>query len=368
LGLAALFLANSIFIVPFQCLAIIMLRHARSLMSAIAQSTVYGAISAAVLFSGLATVYWFVSEQVEGAGFIEFVLGKKSVAGASTGVVESIARAGYGTIMNFVHLENLGPLMRAKLNGQLADGVNVGPLIVRDLVFAMGAMCLLAPIYVASLIEWWRGRTGYATVWSQWLGIITFATLWNFNEADFFYQLTLPTYAMLLLIPWPRFRTSVILAMVSLVIVANVVFWAVPKARYPFYEYAAQLHRDFGADDLIVCFRAWPGKQSMGFFLPHLRDHAILVVDRELESTGERVSFYDELRRRLRERPYRRIVLFRILDPTDYNAPWPEMYQHGVTKQKLQEFFQEQGELSAINPIAEIPCWELELADSQKHE
>jgi hypothetical protein len=367
LGAAALFLANAIFILPFQGLAILMRRQASSWKTAIAQCVVYCAVSLTVLFSGLVSVYLATSDRVGLAGVMEFVLGKTNVAGTSSGVVESVARAGYGTIMNFVYLENLGPLMRAKLNGQLTDNINIAPLILRDLAFAITAACLLGLIYAASLIQWGRGRPGFATLWSHWLGILIFAMIWNLNEADFFYQLTWPTFAMLLVNPWRRFRISVILLVVPLMFLANVVCWAIPKAKYPFYEYAAQLQRDFGPSDLIVCFRAWPGKQSMAFFLPHLHDHSVLVVDRELQSAGEKVAFYDELRRQLREQPYRRIVLFQILDPTDYNAPWPEMYQFGVTKQKLQEFFHEQGKISAINPIAEIPCWELELTEFQQH-
>jgi hypothetical protein len=275
---------------------------------------------------------------------------------------ERVFRLAYGTVLNFVFIENLGPMIKAKLRGQFPSEYSIFPLIARDLIYALVVGMALGAIFVASAIRLMRGQPGIGASCAAVLGILTFAAYWNLAEADFYYQLTLPIYLMACWISPVRFRLAIAIALCSISLFANFANWAVPKAQYPFDRYVDQLQDELGDEDLIVAFRAYPGKQCMAFFLPHLAERPRVLVDELASVSSDKTTFFKLLSEKLHERTYRRIVLFGVLDPIDFNAPIPKLWQMDISKPDLEAFFQQQGEVTVIPAMAEIPCWELRLS------
>lgn len=367
LAVATLCLANSIFILPFQFLVLMAfgLQKGESWRNAIRTSIVYTTIVVLIVFSTLGFVFLRThdSASVSLTSFKEFLVEKENENATLpvTELKERVFRLAYGTVLNFVYIENLGPILKAKLRGQFPEAFSMLPLIARDLIFAGITSASLACIFAWSGLLVWRRQAGIGAASAAVLGILTFAAYWNLAEADFYYQLTIPTYLMLCQISTVRIRTMLGVALCSASLVANVALWAIPKAQYPFDRYVSQLQNQFGRDDLIVAFRAYPGKQCMAFFLPHLADRPRILVDELASAASDKAAFFSELSKRLRERPYQKIVLFGILDPLDFNAPIPKIWQMGLTKHDLEKFFEQHGEVKLIAPIAELPCWELKI-------
>jgi len=367
LAVATLCLANSIFILPFQSLVLVAfaLRKGDSWRNAIRGSFVYGTIVMMIVFATLGTVFLSThdSTSVTWHAFKEFLVEKENENATLpvTEIKERAFRLAYGTVLNFVYIENLGPLLKAKLRDQFPDESSILPLIARDLVFATITSGVLACILVWTSILLWYRQPGVGAAWAAVLGMWTFSAYWNLAEADFYYQLTIPIYLMLCWISSARIRKILAVVLCSISLVANVAVWAIPKAQYPFERYVSQLQNELGHDDLIVAFRAYPGKQCMAFFLPHLADRPRILVDELAGGASNKAAFFDALSKKLHERQYRKIVMFGILDPLDFNAPIPRLWQMGITKRELESFFMQQGEVVSIPSLAEIPCWELKL-------
>lgn len=362
LGLAAAFLLNSAVVAPFLGLAAfaVILRTGGGARRAAAGMLRVGAVSGATALLIVGGAYPLVTPPPHDlGGFAGFLLAKAAAAGEAESAVESVARGGFGVVQNFVYLGDFGAVAREWLAGRLPDsGWSRGALLAQAAAF-LAAAALLGAALLGAAARLARGPAGGARTvpWAFLLGAVAFAIPWNLNEADFYFQITLPVVLLLASAPAPRPR-RLELAFLALVAATVLGGWSLPRRDYPLQRYQAELQAGLAERDLAVYWFDYGGGPSLIFFdLPGLER---LHPDRlHRENGGER--FFPELARRLDERLAAgdRVLLFGLLDGRWWNAPWPRLRSEGLSPARFEGFFRQRYEVLERGPVAEIPCWEL---------
>lgn len=363
LGIASLFLINSIVILPFLCIAILCITpyKSASFNQRLKLSILYGLICAIIVVGVIGLFYYILTKETPTlSGFISFVVGNKKGERYFFSIKESTARLGFGTLLNFVYTENLGPILRVWLNRQIPSFTRYINILWKDIVIAGGMLFILGWVYISGGIQLYKRTIGF-TAWAFLLGSLSFAFWWNLSEAEFFFQITLPTLVIASLIPYNKMYRGIVTIWLIIAIISNVVFWAIPKKSYPFNNYIIKLQQFLKPNDLTICFAAYPGKQCMGFFLPYLKDRDMLVLDQLLLKLNDKNLFFSELRERVDDALSRtsHIYVFQAFDEEDWNAPWPMFLERGLTKDRLIQFFHEHYNVHYIGEVVGIKCWEL---------
>jgi hypothetical protein len=354
LGVACTFLISSALIAPFLALAVlrVSLRAGRGVRRSLARAVAVGALSGGTAVAVLA-----------GSGQLLALLASKSVQRPpASGLVETLARGVFGTVQSFVYMGDFGAMLRTWMEG---DGsflaAHLRTFLAGGAIF-LAAAALLAWIYGEALLRLIRGRIPVAVPWAFLLGALAFAIPWNLNESDFYFQITLPTIAMMavLVLNFPN-KGRWITAVLFLALVAGTVLsgWALPKRRYPLSRYNAELRSLLTPRDLAVYWFDYTGGPSLIFMnlpgVPHLHP------DRMYERDPDPARFFPRLARAVDGRLAAggRVYLFDILDGRIWHAPWPILRRQGLTEPRLEAFFRERYRVVDRGEIAEIPCWEL---------
>jgi len=366
LGVACAFLINSALVAPFLALAVLLtsLRAGRGVRRSLGRAVAFCALSGGTALALLGTVLAFVGAGHPGNGGFLALLASKSVQRPpAAGAVETLARGVFGTIQNFVYVGNFGAMLRTWMSG---DGSFLAAhrrtFLTEGALFLAGA-ALLAWVYGEALRRLVRGRGPVAAPWAFVLGALAFAIPWNLNESDFYFQITLPTVAMIAMraVAITGGRPRRILAALLLALVAGTVLfgWALPKRRYPLSRYQAELRSRLTTRDLAVYWFDYTGGPSLIFMklpgVPHL------YPDRLYERDPDPGRFFPRLARAVDSRLAAggRVYLFGILDGRTWHAPWPILRREGLTEPRLERFFRERYRVADRGEIAEIPCWEL---------
>ena len=366
LGFATLTLISSGATACFLCPALLVagLRAGRGFRAALRPALVVGGLALGVFAVGFAAVYL---SQASGEGPVAFLTGELTEEGVDRfgGWAETLLRACYATVQNFVHLDDLGTLARAHLWGQIPS---IGPYLHMMLWEA-----LLAVVFLLALV--WlilraapavlRGRPGMLACWSFLFGTLGFAILWNLAESDFYFQLTFPTLTMIALLPRLWLRTGVLAGWLAVALLVNVFQHALPKQLYPYERYRVELSERFGPDDLIIGFVEYSGRQCLNHYLGVLPEEQCLLLDRCVDDGDDELALELRLVRRIDAAldAGGDVVIFRVLERSDWNAPWSKQLSEPGTKERLTAFLEARYRVAAIEPIAEIPCWRVERQD-----
>ena len=354
LGIACVFLISSALIAPFLALAVlgVSLRAGRGLWRSLGRAAAVGALSGGTALAVLA-----------GSGQFLGLLASKSVQRPpSAGAIETLARGVFGTVQSFVYVGNFGAMLRTWMAG---DGSFLAAhrrtFLAEGAVF-LAAAALLAWIYGEALLRLVRGRGAVAVPWAFVLGALAFTIPWNLNESDFYFQIVLPTAALIavLTVAFPT-RSRWITALLLLALVAGTVLpgWALPKRRYPLSRYNAELRARLTPRDLALYWFDYTGGPSLIFMkLPGVTH---LYPDRMYERDPDPARFFPRLAHAVDSRLAAggRVYLFGILDGRTWHAPWPILRREGLTEPRLETFFRERYRVVDRGEIAEIPCWEL---------
>jgi hypothetical protein len=362
LGVACAFLINSALVAPFLAAAVlaVSLRAGRGIRRALGRAAGFGALCGATATAILGTVYALVSAgPASPGGFLSFLLAKSAERPPFAGVTESLARGVFGVVQSFVYVGNFGAMLRTWMSG---DGsflaVHRRTFVIEGIVF-LAAAALLAWVYGESGLRLLRGRSVAAVPWAFVLGALAFAIPWNLNESDFYFQIILPTVAMIAMmataqIAWRRASTGLLLALVMGTVLLG---WAVPKRRYPLSRYNAELRSRLTPRDLAIYWFEYTGGPSLIFMkLPGVPR---LHPDRLYQRDPDR--FFPRLARAVdgRHAAGGRVYLFGILDGRAWHAPWPVLRREGLMEPRLEAFFRQRYRVVDRGEIAEIPCWEL---------
>jgi hypothetical protein len=362
LGLACAFLINSTLVAPFLGAAVLVvsLRAGRGIGPALGRAAGFGALCGATATAVLGTVYALVSAgPASPGGFLSFLLAKSAERPPFAGVAESLARGAFGVVQSFVYVGNFGAMLRTWMSG---DGsflaVHLRTFVIEGLIF-LAAAALLAWIYGESGVRLLRGRGVAAVPWAFVLGALAFAIPWNLNESDFYFQIVLPTVAMMAMmtigkVAWRRAAAGLLVTLVA----ATVLFgWALPKRRYPLSRYNTELRSRLTPRDLAVYWREYNGGPSLIFMkLPGVpRLHPDHLYKRDPD------RFFPRLARAVDSHLAAggHVYLFGILDGRTWHAPWPVLQREGLTEPALERFFRQRYRVVDRGEIVEIPCWEL---------
>lgn len=367
LGMSTAFLVTGITVLPFLGLGILLICHraGKGWHQGVAPVVVFGAIccgvGAAAMFVG------YVADVAQPGGpfdFIKYVLGQVAHKHGNAfardfGIVDRLARGAYALVYNYVFTPDLGPVMRARLWGQIDS---LGPYaweLMRDLVPFLLTIIILGVTYLVAGLRLLAGGFPVVAPLAFLVGHVGFAITTNVNDPEIWFQVTFPTLLLFTQLP----GTTVIAAAATLWLLVvgsvNLSLYAVPRALYPLSAHEADMRAQFGPDDLIVHFTTYAGRADISFFalpgIPRLKldraliesrfDPAVLSqakaqIDRTLDRGG-------------------RVIAFRIFDERDWDAPWLKFAGHGMPKRKLIGFFRQHYEITPVGPLAGLDAWEL---------
>jgi hypothetical protein len=369
LGAACAFLISSALVAPFLALAVlgVSLRAGRGVRRSLGRAATFCALGGGTALAILGSVYAFVGSGP--GGFLELVAAKSIQRPPSAGVAETLARGAFGVVQSFVYVGNFGAMLRTWMGGDGSFLAAHRRTFLAEGAIFLAAAVLLAWIYGEALLRLVRGRGAVAAPWAFVLGALAFAVPWNLNESDFYFQIILPTIAMMAVIAMaPAFpsRGRRVLAGLLLVLVAGTVLpgWALPKRRYPLSRYNAELRSRLTPRDLALYWFDYTGGPSLIFM--HLPGVPHLYPDLLYERDPDAGRFFPRLARAVDSRLAvgGRVYLFGILDGRTWHAPWPILRREGLTEPRLQAFFRERYRVVDRGEIAEIPCWELRPLES----
>ena len=367
LGMSTAFLVIGITVLPFLCLGILLICHRAGLgwQRGLAPMVVYGTVCAGV---GTAAMFvGYIADVAEPGGpieFVSYVLGQiaHKHGGASLrdfGVVDRLARAAYALVYNYAFTPDLGPVMRARLWGQIDS---LGPYaweLARDMVPFILTICVLGVTYLVTGLRLLAGGFAVVVPLSFLIGHVGFGITTNVNDPEIWFQITFPTLLLFAQLPGAKLVPAVATGWLLLISGTNLSLYSVPRALYPLSAYEADLQTRFGANDLIVHFATYAGRPDISFFalpgIPRLKldraliesryDPAVLPqakaqIDATLDGGG-------------------RVIAFRIFDERDWDAPWFKFAGHGIPKRKLVGFFRQHYEITPIGQLAGLDAWEL---------
>lgn len=362
LALATCFLINAVVVLPFLAIAMlaVLLRRKEPLAGIGAVALVFTAIYAAVVVPVFWGGYLLSPEASAGKGFLQFLLEKQGTAARPvTSLALAVAQTAYSMIRNFVALDDLGPVARAWLNGDLAFDASYLPAIAKDALYAALTGLVLAATYLHTAIRAPKFESPALTPAAFLLGGVAFGLWWNHHEAEFFFQITLPTLVMAAFVRPVKPARWVLAGWAALLVTANVVEKAVPRAAYPMSRYERALGATFGANDLFIIFSEWSGRPQLSQFrLPNIPKW---YLDKEFGLSGSVVELFRRTRVLIDASHRRggRVIVFRMLDERDWDAPWSKLPRMGLSKRRLRDFFEDGYRVVPLGELAEIKVWEI---------
>lgn len=367
LGMSTAFLVTGITVLPFIGLGILLISHraGQGWHRGLAPMVVFGAIccgiGAAAMFVG------YVADVAQPGGlfdFIGYVLGQVAHKHGNAfardfGLVDRLARGAYALVYNYVFTPDLGPVMRARLWGQISSLTPYAWELARDIVPFVLTIIVLGVTYLAAGLRMLSGGFPVVVPLAFLIGHVGFAITTNVNDPEIWFQVTFPTLLLFTQLPGTTAVAAAATVWLLVVGTVNLSLYAVPRALYPLSAHEADMQARFGGDDLIVHFTTYAGRPDISFFalpgIPRLKlDRALIEsrfdpsvlpdakaqIDRTLEAGG-------------------RVIAFRIFDERDWDAPWLKFAGRGMPKRKLIGFFREHYAVTPIGPLAGLDAWEL---------
>jgi hypothetical protein len=365
LGLAAGFLINSVVVAPFLALAVlaVSLRAGLGMKRAAGLAAAFGVLCGGTALAVVGAVYALVTPGPHGIrGLLGFLLAKSAGQPPFAGIGQSLARGVFGGVQNFVFVGNFGAMARTWMSGDSSFLAAYRRMFLTEGAIFLAALALFAWIYLEALLRLARGRGAAAAPLAFILGALAFAIPWNLNEADFYFQITLPTVVLMAAAPptaWRRALHALLLALVAGTVLTG---WALPKKRYPLSRYEAELRRRLTPRDLAVHWIVYSGGPSLIFMdlpgIPRLQPDRLYERDPDPERLFARLAGAIDGHLTAGGRVY----LFGILDDRVWHAPWPVLRQKGLTHARLESFFRDRYTVIDRGEVAEIRCWELHSA------
>ena len=362
LATAASFLASALATVPFVSLAVLVarLRERAGWFKASLSAGLFAVLCGGT-FVLLACVGYavFAGAVPSLHGLTGSVADKADLKPAAYGIGANLARLVFGTVNNLVTSPDLGSVLRALINGQIPSLTPYRQILMVQAIPWVATLVLVVAIYIGAIRSLLLGSRCLLPA-SFLCGAQTWTVYYGLNDPEHWFQLTVPTVILFLLV-FPRRLTAIVLPpWATLTAFINVIVFAMPYAAYPLKNYEVELMQTFTANDLLVSFEAYAGGPSLTFFqLPGVPE---LMLDAKLRETATTATFYAEVDRDLANvfaHCGRVVVLGSVLDPNDWNAPWGDLPSRGVFKHQLSDFFYSRYQVKSLGQLAEIKAWEI---------
>lgn len=361
MALAAAFLASCLATAPFTAAAVLLIswragdRWTVSLVRAATFASVCG-----MVFIGLALFGYveFSGLPLTPRGLASSVAAKEALRVGFASFKDSAARAVFSTANNFIAAPAIGSAARAWIVGLAPDlRSHLATLLGEGIPWLLTAG-LIAVIYLRSATTALRSGSCLVPL-AFLLGAQVWAVYYNLVDPEHWFQLTVPTVLLFLTAFPPPVVRFVLPTWTVLTAAVNLAVIALPVATYPFSRYQAELRVAFTPRDLLVQFAAFPGAHYLGFF--HLGTIPSLKLDLLLESNPDHGAFFKTVDARIADtlQGGGKVVLFGVLDPDSWDAPWPGLLYRHMTKAELFGFFSQHYAIEPLGEIAEIKAWQL---------
>jgi hypothetical protein len=365
LGLGGGYLASALTTAPFAALAVLVAARrggggwGGALWRAAITGGTCGLVFAVIVSAGFV---FLTGQPFSLAGLAHSVATKADLRPPPMALTVRLARLAFGTVNNLIAAPDLGATAQAWARGQIPSLRPYAGLLPALGLWLLAAL-LVAAIYLRTLAALLRGRAILipaaflcgAQTWTIWYGL---------NDPEHWFQLTAPTIVLFLILMPAGAARWLLPAWAVIATSANLALLAIPAATYPLSRNEAQLARMLGPKDLLVFFLAYPGHPFAGFYrLPNVPE---LPIDVWLQEPGASVDcVFARMDSRIDQtlRSGGRVVVADILDPLDWNAPWPGLISLGVTKQRLDQALLASRAATRLDDLGGLKLWELRRAD-----
>jgi len=363
LAVGAGFFAGVLATPPFAALALMLAarREGASWTRSLLQAVLLGG-ACALLFALLVcgTYVLIVPGALSAQGVAAALADKQALRPDDPALLTQTGRAVFGTVNNFIVAPGLGAVVRAWLTGQIPALRPYARALLPVVLPWAATGALLAVIYLRAGISALRGRRCLVPV-AFLVGAQVWAVGYNLNDPEHWVNLTAPTLVLFATL-FPPGAVAIGLPVWSmLTVAANLALFAIPTATYPLVRYEAELRERFTPRDLLIHFAAYPGRAYLGFFdLRGLRD---LSLDALYGQSPNEAAFFAALDRAVTDTlgGGGRVMVFDVLDGTDWEAPWPVLAIHGLTKDALYSHLASRFLITRQPSIAELEVWQISL-------
>ncbi len=275
--------------------------------------------------------------------------------------INQAARAVFSAVNDFVVAPGLGATTRAWISGLIPTIRPYVPRLLPVLLPWAATAVVLAAIYLRAMVAALRGRRCLIPL-AFVVGALVWAVAYNLNDPEHWVALTAPT-VLLFVTLFPPITVWIGLPIWSaLTIAINLALFAIPTATYPLARYETDMRAQFTPRDMLIHFAAYPGRAYLGFFDLHgFRD---LKLDVAYDQSPNLTAFFAALDRAITDTLHDggRVMVFDVLDRSDWEAPWPSLAIRGLTKQGLYGHLASRFTITRQPGIFELKVWQISLA------
>ncbi len=368
LAFAATFHASCLAAAPFAAGAILLisLRIGVGWRAGLRRSIVFAAICGGAFLCLVAFGYVeFARRAPTVPNLLASVTQKEELREAIVSVSDSVGRLVFSTANNFISAPAIGSVMRAWIAGLLPSLGPYEKTLAVQFVPWFATLVMIATIYLRSAWRIAAGATGIVLL-AFLCGANAWAIYYNLNDPEHWIALLVPT-VLLFLTEFPARLTRILIVLWAIGTASlNLAEVGIPTATFPSHAAEREIRARYGAADLLVTFAASPGTAYLGDFnLPGLHQ---IKLDQMYRRAGDPAAFFAAVNKSFTQTWQHggKVVVFDILDPTNWNAPWFDLSLQGLTKQALSNYFYSHYVVVALGTIGGLKAWEVRPAPSRR--
>lgn len=362
LGLSSLFLVNGLAVVPFGMVAICVLRRMQH------QIPFVGAVKEAFLWSILAistfaggVLIAAVLQGMNAESFLELFESKNATGGVSENPVVMLARAAFALVFGFVGLQGLGSTMRAVMAGYVSNPGAVIWDVLPSLVAFVAIGLFLGWVYLYSVLTLTFKKHAPPIIFPLAFvsGFVAFGIYWQLNEAEFWYQIIVPTCLIAVLV-LKRPRTPWILGFcMAALALYNLLSFAIPRQNYPLSVYKESAAQKFGVNDLVLYFSAYPGRPTFSFVAGSVEGK--VSVDALFFKSKDMDEFLGQLRLSIDKSLAAggKVYAFEIFEERNWDAPWLALANKGFERKEFTTSMQGAYCIRRLADEYRLPVWSI---------
>jgi len=361
LAVGATFLASCLAAAPFMCLAILLasLRVGDGWFISLRRAGLFGVICGAAFLAFVCVGYMeFANANLSLNGLAQSVMLKENLRPGFVSLTDSLARQVYGTAGNFIAAPELGPVLRAWLAGFIPSLKPYAGMLLLEVGPWLATLALIGLIYARSITRVLTGAEGLTTL-AYLFGALTWSLYYNLVDPEHWFALTVPT-VLFFLMQFPAAITrTVVPAWAAITAVLNLAYIGIPVASFPLRAGEAEIHAKYTSKDLLTQFAAYPGRAYLGSF--NLKGLRQLALDQQYQTSKSTEAFFADVDAKF-ESTWQgggRVMVFDVLDPYNWNAPWFVLSRAGLTKDKVRGVLASRYTIVPRDDIAHLKVWEI---------
>jgi hypothetical protein len=363
LAIGTVFLLNTVVILPFLALSmLIVMRNRQADWPSVASTALlFSVVYLAIALPVMVAAHQLSMDGGPPSSFLDFLLAKQdSWEKPHTSLPVAAGQTVLHVGKNFVWLQDFSAILRAWLGGHVALDSSYLKLLAPEAAYLTVTLMVLGTVFISTAIRFRKFEAPLLAPTAYLLGCVVFAFWWNYHEAAFYFPATLPTAVLLALLQPVMLSRSLIAVLTLLLVPVNLIDRAYTKATYPASAFENQILSEFDDGDLFVCFHDWPGHEDLTQLdIPGIRQWPIDDKFREFGNIEDLLAqTQSEIDSVLASGG--RVIVFRVLDEYDWHAPWSWLPAKGVEKATLHSFFHRNYAIMPARSIARMKTWELE--------